>query len=299
MNITMLVGPLVGAVIGYCTNYIAVRMLFRPLKEKRIGKFRVPFTPGIIPKEQGRMAKAIGTAVGNTLITTETLEKTLLTDDMKNTVKSEIDTLISSIKKENDTINTKALKFMERDALEHMTTELTEGITDRIHDSLIANNIGGIVAEQVTGAMKNAVEGSLVAMFVNDSMLMSFSEPITNKINEYIEMNARGLILNKVNDEKDKVLEMQVSEVAAKMEGIEIDISSLAVDAYEKFIREKLSGIIEKIDFANIVESKINDMDVIEVEHLLLDVMQKELNAIVNLGALIGLILGIIMIFIR
>ena len=26
----MLAGPLIGAVIGYCTNYIAVKMLFRP-----------------------------------------------------------------------------------------------------------------------------------------------------------------------------------------------------------------------------------------------------------------------------
>ena len=46
------------------------------------------------------------------------------------------------------------------------------------------------------------------------------------------------------------------------------------------------------------MEQKINDMDVKELEKLVLSVMKKELNAIVWLGALIGFILGIIMIFV-
>ena len=36
------------AAIGYGTNYIAIKMLFRPRKEIRIGSCRVPFTPGVI-----------------------------------------------------------------------------------------------------------------------------------------------------------------------------------------------------------------------------------------------------------
>ena len=33
----IIAGPAIGAVIGYCTNYIAVKMLFRPLKPIKIG----------------------------------------------------------------------------------------------------------------------------------------------------------------------------------------------------------------------------------------------------------------------
>ena len=32
----IIAGPAIGAVIGYCTNYIAVKMLFRPLKPRKI-----------------------------------------------------------------------------------------------------------------------------------------------------------------------------------------------------------------------------------------------------------------------
>ncbi|MBR6349380.1 MAG: DUF445 family protein, partial [Lachnospiraceae bacterium] len=47
-----IMGPIIGCIIGAFTNFIAIKMLFRPLKPVYIGKFRVPFTPGVIPKHQ-------------------------------------------------------------------------------------------------------------------------------------------------------------------------------------------------------------------------------------------------------
>ena len=73
--ISMAAGPLIGAVIGYFTNFIAVKMLFRPLHEVKIANFRIPFTPGIIPKGKERLAKALGAAVGGNLLTKEDLEQ--------------------------------------------------------------------------------------------------------------------------------------------------------------------------------------------------------------------------------
>ena len=50
------IAPLLGGVIGYITNDIAIRMLFRPHKAKYVMGVHIPFTPGIIPKEKGRIA---------------------------------------------------------------------------------------------------------------------------------------------------------------------------------------------------------------------------------------------------
>ena len=55
--------PVVGAVIGYITNDIAIRMLFRPHQAKYFMGIHIPFTPGISPKEKSRIASAIGKAV--------------------------------------------------------------------------------------------------------------------------------------------------------------------------------------------------------------------------------------------
>ena len=82
----ILAGPLIGAVIGYCTNYIAVKMLFRPLHPVKVGNWTLPFTPGIIPRGKARLAKALGNAVGEHLLTKEDLEQMLLSDGVKMTI---------------------------------------------------------------------------------------------------------------------------------------------------------------------------------------------------------------------
>lgn len=68
--------PLIGAVIGYITNDLAIRMLFHPYKAVYIGKFKLPFTPGIIPKEQQRIAKSLGNVISDMLLDEETLTNT-------------------------------------------------------------------------------------------------------------------------------------------------------------------------------------------------------------------------------
>ncbi|MBS3740280.1 DUF445 family protein [Candidatus Bipolaricaulota bacterium] len=69
--------PLVAGVIGYSTNWIAIRMLFRPLKEKRFFGCRVPFTPGLIPRRRDEIAENIGQAVGAHLLTPSALKQRL------------------------------------------------------------------------------------------------------------------------------------------------------------------------------------------------------------------------------
>jgi len=63
--------PLLGAIIGYVTNALAIRMLFRPLTEKRVLGIRVPLTPGIIPKRRHQLAESIAQMVSQKLLTEE------------------------------------------------------------------------------------------------------------------------------------------------------------------------------------------------------------------------------------
>lgn len=46
-----LAGPIIGALIGYCTNYIAVKMLFYPKQEVRIFGRKLPLLRGQFLKE--------------------------------------------------------------------------------------------------------------------------------------------------------------------------------------------------------------------------------------------------------
>lgn len=89
MNIeaSYIIAPLLGGVIGYITNDIAIRMLFRPHKAKYIMGVHIPFTPGIIPKEKGRIADAIGGVISENLMNKDVLERYLLSDDMVGNVR--------------------------------------------------------------------------------------------------------------------------------------------------------------------------------------------------------------------
>ena len=82
METTYFIAPLLGGLIGYITNDIAIRMLFRPHKAKYLFGIHIPFTPGIIPKEKGRIAEAIGGVISENLMNNEVLEKYLLSDEM-------------------------------------------------------------------------------------------------------------------------------------------------------------------------------------------------------------------------
>jgi len=76
--------PVAGAVIGYITNAIAIKMLFRPLNPIYIFKFKLPFTPGILPRQRKKLALSIGAMVERELLTAEVLRNRLANIDIKN-----------------------------------------------------------------------------------------------------------------------------------------------------------------------------------------------------------------------
>jgi uncharacterized membrane protein YheB (UPF0754 family) len=67
--------PVTGGIIGYYTNDLAIKMLFRPYRAIKVGEFVLPFTPGLIPRNQARLAQRISNAIMRSLLTPEELQK--------------------------------------------------------------------------------------------------------------------------------------------------------------------------------------------------------------------------------
>lgn len=63
-----------GGIIGYFTNDIAIKMLFRPYKPIYIGGRKLPFTPGLIPSNQEKLAQRISDTIMGSLLTPEELQ---------------------------------------------------------------------------------------------------------------------------------------------------------------------------------------------------------------------------------
>lgn len=78
--------PFLGAFIGYLTNKVAIKMLFRPLEAKYLFGVRIPMTPGVIPSKRRELAGNIGEMVGSHLLTSEEITKGLKKESFQQTL---------------------------------------------------------------------------------------------------------------------------------------------------------------------------------------------------------------------
>lgn len=70
----VIVPPIAGGIIGYFTNDLAISMLFKPYRAIKIGNRRLPFTPGLIPRNQERLAQKVSDAIMTSLLTPDELQ---------------------------------------------------------------------------------------------------------------------------------------------------------------------------------------------------------------------------------
>ena len=293
MNYTIIIRPIIGAVIGYVTNWIAVKMLFRPLNPIKIGKIKLPFTPGIIPKNKERIAKAIGDTISNNLLTEDAIVNSLLSEEKEKIIQEKIEQELTKCSNENS-IKENILKIVEEDTYSKAVNFINDSLADNIVKTLKEENIGNMIASQIEIAAKEKMQGSMLRIFGINSIISNISSEVSIKINEYIDANGKEIVSNIINKKIDELEETKVSAITRKINDSEIDVVSIIMNIYNKIMKEKLTEILKAINISNIVTDKINSMDMLELEKLILTIMKKELNSLVNLGALIGFVLGLL-----
>lgn len=290
----LLAGPLVGAVIGYFTNYIAVKMLFKPLRPVYIGKKQLPFTPGLIPKRKNDLAAAVGKAVSENLLTSQDLAASIPDDDIKIHVADKIWDQFEALKEKEDTVKDTGVKYISGEKYDQLRNWLENILTDKILDAVKDMNVGDIAVREGVRIINEKVRGTMASMFINEKTINSFAAPLGEEIDKFIEERGEYIIRPAIAGQITKVEAAQMGEMVQGIPLEKDNISKLVDTVYDRCMADSFDTIMEKVDIAGIVEEKIRDMEVEELEELVLSVMKKELDAIVRLGALIGFIIGII-----
>ena len=318
MELSYITAPLLGGVIGYITNDIAIRMLFRPHTAKYIFGIHIPFTPGIIPKEKGRIAEAVGGVISENLMNKEVLEKYLLSEDMVGKVRSAVDEFIATQQRNDETVVQFLGHYLSKEEIDTFAQNINQSITKQTYEKLADSSVGekvahiaiDHVAQKLTidgaqellsgiggalgglgGMAAGLFGGNIVAKFLG--MLRDPAEHFLAKnINTMLRDNGEEIVSNMIGGEVDNFLNKPVSKL---LEGHEEQLAQ-AVNTiesiYRSIITEHLPKILQSIDISKIVRERINEMDVNETEKLIFQVMDKELKAIVWLGALLGLVMG-------
>ena len=86
-----------GALTGGLTNTVAIWMLFHPIKPPAVLGRPIRLLQGAIPKNQPRLAKAIGRTVGDTLLTTEDLARTFDNPEFRAAFDEKLDDFLTQV----------------------------------------------------------------------------------------------------------------------------------------------------------------------------------------------------------
>ncbi|MDM0885648.1 DUF445 family protein [Clostridium perfringens] len=177
-----IIGALIGAVIGYITNWLAIKMLFRPREAKYIFGMKLPFTPGLIPKEKSRIANKVGETVGTHLLNSDSLSKALKDDKIKakfnDVAKEKINQVINS----NSTLEESLKNTLGENyyALKgNMINNITKTILESIQEEEFKNKVKFYIVDSIKERLNKNPEK--IIDFINSN---KFREVIINTLEE-------------------------------------------------------------------------------------------------------------------
>jgi uncharacterized membrane protein YheB (UPF0754 family) len=160
-----LMPPLLGALIGYVTNYIAIRMLFRPLQAWRLFGVRLPLTPGIIPSKRGELAQRMGEMVGSHLLTADdvrnALEKPSFHRELKGAVNDKLSEFLDRDLGPLDTLVPENYHQRFRELVTTVQARATRAITDYLASDNFEKQLRGFIFEKGDALLARDLESFL------------------------------------------------------------------------------------------------------------------------------------------
>ena len=295
--ITLILGPIVGAVIGGFTNRVAIRMLFRPYTAKYIGKIRIPLTPGIIPKEKENIAKAIGTIISDNLLNSQVLSATLLSDEMCAKLSASVDTLQARVLANQERLRDSLLRYISPDELDRLSSQLQGDITQAVYaklaDKALGEKVAALAIDQVMQHLSEGFLGSIKAG-IFDLLRNSIQSRLADIINEMMHNNAEQMVADLLRTETDRLLAMPLCDLCQGKEELFDQLRTILLKAYRMLVENSLPRMLGTINIQRIVEERINEMDMAETEQIITTIMDKELKALIWFGALLGFLLGFV-----
>ncbi|SKA84777.1 Uncharacterized membrane protein YheB, UPF0754 family [Caloramator quimbayensis] len=249
-----IIPALVGALIGYITNYLAIKMLFRPYEEVKILGFKIPFTPGLIPKEKNRIAKSVGEAVGVHLLTSDTIVETLFSERVNDEIKSYIEKKLLFIKQSNKKIKDVLGKYNVKceNIKFSISKRLSEFILKTIKKNYTRDKIGFLVENFIVNKFDYIINSSFFDKALTNINIII--EKAIDKSKNYLKFKAVQWTNGLKNDERMVIqiipsdiinnIKILISQNSDKQAEFLIDIISRQ-DTREE-IKKNISSIIEQ-----------------------------------------------------
>ena len=187
------------------------------------------------------------------------------------------------------------------DVYEEKKESLEELLTDKIVQGVCSMDIGQIIADKGMVLIDEKMNNPLLSMFVTPELIQSISMPIGEEVVSWVKTEGKEKIRDYVEAEVSCLEQKQTGEL---LESLEVQekygsaVKEKLQDVYGYFVENNAERVAKQFRIREIIENRIANMSNDALEDLVLSVMKNELGMIVNLGALIGGLIGIVNIFI-
>ena len=278
MFIKFIAAPVLGGIIGYITNDIAIRMLFRPRNAVYIGGRRLPFTPGLIPRQKSRIAVSLGRIVSTQLMNRETIEATIRSPESVASVHAMFEKLMEKWKNDERTVRERLNTLFDDEEIDGYALSLQESLTDSIVKKALEADIGETLLRREKTVILHGI--------LRDAAI--------NFVNKLIEEKLPQIVFEQIGIAEKDLLKMRLCDIYAGYEDKIPQLINKLVDIYETLAVKNIDKVLEIVDIEHMVEEKVKAFDAEELETLIFGLMRRELRAIVYIGAMLGFLMGFI-----
>ncbi|WP_414053323.1 DUF445 domain-containing protein [Macrococcus equi] len=223
---------LIGALIGGFTNYIAIKMLFRPFEPKFLFGKQLPFTPGLIPKRRNELSLKMGEMVTQHLLTPEVFKEKLMTPQTEGFIKDFVVRQVQTIKTGEYSVDDFAKRF-NIDVTALGNDKLRLQLSQVIDDTVIAR-----IDEPIETLLPMDLRTKL------DTQVNQLSQMIMVKLRDYVNSekgyNDIMMMIDRFFMEKGRLVSMIQMFMTKEM------IADRVIKEFNALSREeKLNNIIE------------------------------------------------------
>ena len=298
MDLSFFIGPIIGGIIGLITNGIAIRMLFRPLKAIKVWGLTLPFTPGLIPKEKPRIAKSLGDVVANNLLNQDVIKNGLLSPAMDDKITIAVNGLIAKKSTSDETLRELFYAFSSAERGEQIITDVTTKVVGFSYERMVKMELGPLLSEIAVTEIVSNLQGSMFAMLINENLISSAKVKMSEIIERMVVEKGEDILDNIFEKESTNLLDKRLCDLYLEYEDRIPEFVAWVITTYHQLIDKNIGVLIHALDLSKLVEDQINGYDVLTFEKMILEIMRKELNAIVWLGGLLGCIMGLVVSFV-
>ncbi|MFH5914491.1 DUF445 family protein [Clostridium perfringens] len=238
-----IIGALIGAVIGYITNWLAIKMLFRPREAKYIFGMKLPFTPGLIPKEKSRIANKVGETVGTHLLNSDSLSKALKDDKIKAKFNAVAKEKINQVINSNSTLE---------ESLKNTLGENYYALKGNMINNIAKTILESIQEEEFKNKLK---------FYIVDSIKERLNKN-PEKIIDFINSNKfREVIINTLEEEKTRdIIGKALLKEVKTLEKEDLTIEEVIPENIKPYIEEYVKS--QKDTLVDIIKNLLRDDEV-------------------------------------